>query len=142
MSNIIICVVSKWSQNFLSSKRWFLNKTFHEITNIYSFLLHNRMKSYLKKHYWEKKSFRMINEISLKITKYATSKKYLTQLLHLIFFWYLKRSPIFSPNFSLFVIVALDYPTVNNYILNRRPVPSIDQALPSCFYIRISWILI
>ena len=24
---------------------------------------------------------------------------------------------------------------------NRRPVPSTDQALPSCFYFRISWIL-
>ena len=26
-------------------------------------------------------------------------------------------------------------------LCNRRPVPSTDQALPSCFYFRISWIL-
>ena len=30
----------------------------------------------------------------------------------------------------------------NTYLLlTRRPVPSTDQALPSCFYFRISWIL-
>ena len=27
------------------------------------------------------------------------------------------------------------------YICSRRPVPSTDQAIPSCFYFRISWIL-
>ena len=26
-------------------------------------------------------------------------------------------------------------------MLNRRPVPSTDQAIPSCFYFKISWIL-
>ena len=27
------------------------------------------------------------------------------------------------------------------WIYSRRPVPSTDQALPSCFYFRISWII-
>ena len=32
--------------------------------------------------------------------------------------------------------------SIDNSIQIRRPVPSTDQALPSCFYFRISWILI
>ena len=31
--------------------------------------------------------------------------------------------------------------TINMYLGSRRPVPSTDQAIPSCFYFRISWIL-
>ena len=31
--------------------------------------------------------------------------------------------------------------TLLTYLLTRRPVPSTDQAIPSCFYFRISWIL-
>ena len=31
--------------------------------------------------------------------------------------------------------------TKSKYIPSRRPVSSTDQALPSCFYFRISWIL-
>ena len=30
---------------------------------------------------------------------------------------------------------------INKVLYTRRPVPSTDQALPSCFYFRISWIL-
>ena len=30
---------------------------------------------------------------------------------------------------------------LSKYISTRRPVPSTDQAIPSCFYFRISWIL-
>ena len=33
------------------------------------------------------------------------------------------------------------YPVCMAYVYIRRPVPSTDQALPSCFYFRISWIL-
>jgi hypothetical protein len=31
---------------------------------------------------------------------------------------------------------------ISYYIYIRRPVPSTDQAIPSCFYFRISWILL
>ena len=39
-------------------------------------------------------------------------------------------------------VPLLYYLLYNGYLLIRRPVPSTDQAIPSCFYFRISWILV
>ena len=39
-------------------------------------------------------------------------------------------------------VPLLYYLLYSGYLLIRRPVPSTDQAIPSCFYFRISWILV
>ena len=46
--------------------------------------------------------------------------------------WWLFKLYIGSPTLSYFI---------KTFLHIRRPVPSTDQALPSCFYFRISWIL-
>ena len=43
--------------------------------------------------------------------------------------------------FSRNIYWKKQYESQGNPILIRCPVPSTDQALPSCFYFRISWIL-
>ena len=45
---------------------------------------------------------------------------------------------IFSPYYDLLCWLLL---RVVQRLVTRRPVPSTDQAIPSCFYFRISWIL-
>ena len=47
-------------------------------------------------------------------------------------------------NIFWFVIKQKDNPTFHfdrSWVYSRRPVPSTNQALPSCFYFRILWIL-
>ena len=68
-------------------------------------------------------------------------------------FWRWQNYPALNPSF-LFCLTSfgffevnprvplLYYLLYNGYLLIRRPVPSTDQAIPSCFYFRISWILV
>ena len=53
-------------------------------------------------------------------------------LLHDPLFYYIQSCPFQK-------IIYFKIPT--EYMCIRRPVPSTDQAIPSCFYFRISWIL-
>ena len=55
-----------------------------------------------------------------------------------------KRKLKFAPDYAMTQTIANQcglqafYEQVLSYIHIRRPVPSTDQALPSCFYFRIS----
>ena len=55
-------------------------------------------------------------------------------------------NPVLSSNFNITNLLSWDlvYQGVIyvTFIFSRRPVLSTDQGIPSCFYFRISWILI
>ena len=55
-------------------------------------------------------------------------------------------NPVLSSNFNITNLLSWDlvYQGVIyvTFIFSRRPVLSTDQGIPSCFYFRISWILL
>ena len=55
--------------------------------------------------------------------------------------WNFKKEAWFNGSFHWTCWIDECGKNNNNWLYSRRPVPSTDQALPSCFYFRISWIL-
>ena len=71
---------------------------------------------------WRCVSFKLALRVFLVKSKVGDSHEYLGQII---------KSSSISRHLTIF----------GHYICTRRPVPSTDQALPSCFYFRITWIL-
>ena len=69
---------------------------------------------------------------------YQSKCDYMDRALHILSefklsFWWSKT--------KAFKLATSLWELQNGLLYNRRPVPSTDQAIPSCFYFRILWIL-